>query len=116
MDCGKIGSEYFVPSLAFYAEAKYFNTCLNRKISLSSDGFLKNCPSFKNNFGHIAQKSILDTINDQNFKKYWTIRKDEVQVCCNCEFRYVCSDCRVFIVHEENPFSKPSKCKYNPLH
>jgi len=32
----------------------------------------------------------------------------------DCEFRYICTDCRVFIQEDTDILSKPLKCKYNP--
>ena len=32
----------------------------------------------------------------------------------DCEFRYICTDCRVFIQEDANILSKPLKCNYNP--
>jgi hypothetical protein len=48
------------------------------------------------------------------FKDAWSINKDEILVCRDCEFRYICSDCRVFIEDPHNIYSKPAKCKYDP--
>jgi len=31
-----------------------------------------------------------------------------------CEFRYICTDCRAFLVDPRDSRSKPLKCGYNP--
>ena len=49
-----------------------------------------------------------------DFKKYWFINKDQIAVCKDCEFRYICTDCRAYIENPEDMYSKPLKCAYNP--
>jgi len=39
--------------------------------------------------------------------------KDKIDVCKDCEYRYACLDCRCFRMNEDI-YSKPKKCKYNP--
>jgi len=57
-------------------------------------------------------------INKRGFKKYWKVTKDIIEVCKDCEFRHVCTDCRAYT--ERTKFnngidlSKPLKCGYNP--
>ncbi len=52
--------------------------------------------------------------NESSFKQYWSIKKDQIDTCKVCEFRYMCTDCRVFIENSDDLYSKPSKCNYNP--
>ena len=32
----------------------------------------------------------------------------------DCEFRYICTDCRAYVEDPEDILSKPLKCGYNP--
>ena len=48
------------------------------------------------------------------FKKYWNITKDEISTCKDCEFRYICTDCRSYTESPEDYYSKPLKCGYSP--
>ncbi len=64
------------------------------------------------NYGSINKISIEEIIKTENFKKFDKITKDQIKVCKDCEFRYICTDCRVFV--EGNIHSKPLKCNYNP--
>lgn len=113
-DCGCIDPRYFPVELQHVAEARQFNTCLNRKLSVDINGYVKNCPSMDHHFGHISEISPEAIMEHPEFQKYWTIRKDEIDVCRDCEFRYVCTDCRCFTMNPENLYSQPSKCTYNP--
>ena len=114
LSCGMISSDYFVSNIEFYSESQFFNTCLNRKVSICADGEIKNCPSMPTSFGNISNTNIIDAINKPGFKKYWNINKDKIHVCKDCEFRYICTDCRAYVEDPEDILSKPLKCGYNP--
>lgn len=111
-DCGCISPTYFVPTINHITESISFNNCLNKKIAIDSSGLIKNCPSMKESYGHINNTTLKSVIKLRGFQKLWTIRKDVVDVCKDCEFRYICSDCRAFTMSDE--FSKPKKCNYDP--
>jgi SPASM domain peptide maturase of grasp-with-spasm system len=112
--CGSICNEYFSTNIMTYFESKKHNSCLNQKIAIDKDGNIKNCLSLKENFGNIDNSSLPKVISNDNFRKYWNISKDDINVCKNCEFRYVCTDCRAFVEDPENILSKPLKCGYDP--
>ena len=65
-------------------------------------------------YGNIKNTSLLKVINHEDFKKYWGITKDQIIGCRDCEFRYICTDCRAYTENPENIYSKPLKCGYNP--
>jgi len=35
-------------------------------------------------------------------------------VCKDCEFRYVCTDCRAYRADAEDLYSKRARCSYDP--
>lgn len=113
-DCGKIDKDKFVINQPFYLESQSCNTCLNKKIAIDFEGNIKNCPSMKHDYGCIKNKSLEDVISEPKFKTPWFIKKDEIEICSDCEFRHMCLDCRAFTDNPENPYSKPSTCGYNP--
>ena len=114
--CGFVGSNYFTVNQSFFYESLQYNTCLNKKISIDRFGNVKNCPAMSFEFCNILdnEQSLLEIVLEKEFQKYWTISKDEILICKDCEFRYICPDCRVFIQDKEDVFSKPIKCNYNP--
>lgn len=109
--CGIISPDFFVSSIPVYTEGQKYNTCLNRKIAIDSNGNIKNCPTMSRSFGNISKETLKNALNKKGFKKYWEVTKDSINVCKDCEFRYVCTDCRAFV---ENKYDKPLKCGYNP--
>ena len=66
-------------------------------------------------FGNVKTKLLKDVLNDQSFKELWHINKDIINKCKDCEFRYVCSDCRAFTEIPEDIYSPPLKCGYDPV-
>ncbi|MGD9493528.1 MAG: grasp-with-spasm system SPASM domain peptide maturase [Bacteroidales bacterium] len=111
--CGVIDESMFILDYENYTLSKNFNSCLYKKLSIDSNGFIKNCPAMKHNYGHIRNINIEDVINLPEFQKWWQIKKDDIEVCKDCELRYFCHDCRAYTLNN-NIYGKPSKCKYNP--
>ena len=112
--CGSISRDYFSLNIETYMESVFHNSCLNRKISIDAEGNIKNCPSMKESYGNIKDTTLAEAIEKPGFKKYWDINKDKIHVCRDCEFRYICTDCRAYVEDPEDILSKPLKCGYNP--
>jgi SPASM domain peptide maturase of grasp-with-spasm system len=112
--CGIINSKFFTLNIESFTEAKNHNSCLNRKISIDVDGNIKNCPSMPQSFGNVKTGTLQEALDHPDFKKYWNVTKDQIAVCKDCEFKYVCTDCRAYIENPEDLHSKPLKCGYNP--
>ena len=116
--CGLVSLNYFNTNLPKIIESLNHNSCLNRKLSIDKEGNIKNCPSMPQNFGNIKDTSLEEALNHPDFKKYWNVTKDMIQVCKDCEFRHICTDCRAYTerTHFEGDIdlSKPLKCGYNP--
>ncbi len=112
--CGVISPFHFSNNMAAFFESKHHNTCLHRKISIDAEGYIKNCPSMAENFGNIKDTTLKEALEKPGFKKYWNIKKDDIAVCKDCEFRYICTDCRAYIENPDDVYSKPLKCGYNP--
>lgn len=112
--CGIISQEYFFTNIKLFSESQQHNTCLNKKLSIDSRGNIKNCPSMAASFGNIKDTTLVEALNKPDFKKYWNIKKDQISVCKDCEFRHICTDCRAYIEDSDNQYSKPLKCGYDP--
>jgi len=112
--CGIIDPSLFVFNVDTFSESQRFNTCLNKKISIDTEGEIKNCPSMLLTYGNIRNKSIEDIASDDGFQSYWHMKKDDIDDCKVCEFRHVCTDCRAYTIDHEKGLGKPKKCKYDP--
>lgn len=112
--CGAVSPNYFgYENMGLLNEGKKFNNCLNRKIAIDSKGFIKNCPSMIENYGHIETTHLNKALNQSGFKKYWSITKNQIDICKDCEYRDVCVDCRAY-TQDSAKLGKPAKCNYDP--
>ncbi|MCY0977976.1 grasp-with-spasm system SPASM domain peptide maturase [Chryseobacterium wangxinyae] len=117
--CGAIDLKYFNTNLPKVLEAINHNSCLHKKISIDINGNIKNCPSMSQNFGNIQDIKLENALDNPEFKKYWNLTKDRIEICKDCEFRYICTDCRAYTEQTKTntkglDISKPLKCGYNP--
>ena len=81
---------------------------------IDSSGYIKNCPSMEQHYGHISYTSLISVANKSQFKLFWDISKDKIEVCKDCEFRHICTDCRAYTLSDKSIYAKPSKCSYDP--
>jgi len=112
--CGVFDERFFAVTTELFTESQHHNTCLNRKISIDVTGEIKNCPSMEESFGNIRVTTLEEALATKGFTKYWNIKKDQISVCKDCEFRHICTDCRGFLEDPEDIYSKPLKCGYDP--
>jgi SPASM domain peptide maturase of grasp-with-spasm system len=112
--CGQINRSSFNLNTEMFIESKYHNSCLNQKISVDNKGEIRNCPSMPESFGNVKNSLLKDALRKESFKKYWFLTKDSITTCKDCEFRYICMDCRAFVENPVDVYSKPLKCGYNP--
>ena len=113
-DCGHVCKSMLVINPKMYTESLQYNSCLNRKVSIDKDGNIKNCPSMDFSFGNIETDKIKDIVVSDDFKSNWELSKDKIEVCPDCELRYMCTDCRAYTTKPGQNNSKPLKCGYDP--
>ncbi|WP_299177616.1 grasp-with-spasm system SPASM domain peptide maturase, partial [uncultured Chryseobacterium sp.] len=94
--CGKVNVDYFNTNLSKVLEAINHNSCLYKKIGIDIEGNIRNCPAMPKSFGNIRETSLEEALNHKDFKEYWNLTKDKIEVCKDCEFRYICTDCRAY--------------------
>lgn len=112
--CGQVHPGFFAVTLGNLTEARAHNSCLNRKISVDARGCIRNCPSMPRAFGNVRDTSLHAALAQAEFRAPWGITKDQVETCRDCEFRYVCTDCRAYVREGGGPLAKPAKCTYDP--
>lgn len=112
--CGIVDKSYLTQNIYHVTEAIHHNTCLHKKLFIDKDGNIKNCPFSEQIFGNILSDDIEKIIQTASFTQLWNITKDEIKVCKDCEFRYICTDCRVFTKNKNDIYSQPANCHYNP--
>ncbi|MEM6721854.1 MAG: grasp-with-spasm system SPASM domain peptide maturase [Bacteroidota bacterium] len=90
------------------------NGCLFKKLTIDKMGNIKNCPKMTKTYGNVKEKRIKEVMQQKSYQKLWNVKKDDIAICKDCEFRYNCSDCRAFTQNTDDEHSKPLKCGYNP--
>lgn len=92
-----------------------FNSCWGDTISITTDGKIRPCIHSLIEIGHI--ESDLQNIDSliEKMQPYWEYNKDKVERCRDCEFRYVCFDCREIAMRKSGEMnSRNPLCDYNP--
>lgn len=108
-----ISKKSFCPSLDFFTEAQSHNPSLNRKISIDRFGSIKNYLSHEKIYGNIQIDKLSTIIKTEQFTSMWYINNDSIEVCKECQYRYICfsnSD----IEEKNNTFYKKQMCNFNP--
>ncbi|MCH2229655.1 MAG: grasp-with-spasm system SPASM domain peptide maturase [Crocinitomicaceae bacterium] len=108
-NCGNIHPNYFSHTKKHILKSMNFNSCLYKKIGVDIQGNIKNCPSISTSIGHIESLELINNVQLET--EYWNIKKDDIEICNGCEFRYICNDCRVQVKHKKG---RPLTCNYNP--
>jgi SPASM domain peptide maturase of grasp-with-spasm system len=114
LSCGEVAPDYFSLTVDHFTEALHFNTCLNRKLSIAADGEIKSCPVMPHSLGNVRDTQLAAAARHPVLVQLGRITKDQIDVCRDCEFRYICTDCRAFTREAGNLYSKPAKCAYDP--
>jgi SPASM domain peptide maturase of grasp-with-spasm system len=112
--CGEVHPTYFTSTVEGFAEAHAHNSCLNRKLSVDQHGEIRNCPSLPDSYGNAATTPLRAALERPEFRRLWSVTKDQVETCRDCEFRYVCTDCRAYVEASAHAHPKPAKCAYDP--
>ena len=97
------------------------HSCLLGKITITDTGDVLPCIFSRSQIvGNVKKGDSLKTIvAKKKLQKVWRITKDNVLVCQDCEYRYVCFDCRPLsgtsAQGRSSYFHAPyPRCTYNP--
>ena len=100
-------------SLQRRSEANNFNLALNRKICVDSNGRIKNYIGHERIFGNIEINSLRSIVELEDFQYIWNVNNDMIEVCKDCQFRYICPDNSNILI-KDNKFYKLQTCNFNP--
>lgn len=96
------------------------HNCLAGKITITETGDILPCIFSRNQvIGNVTSRGLRDVLVSSKLKTIWHSTKDNVLVCQDCEYRYVCFDCRP--ISEAMADGKADylqapypRCTYNP--
>lgn len=93
------------------------NSCWQGKINITCDGYVSPCIMGENfidkNF-NLKRNSLAAILNDYLIPKFWSLSRDKIEICKDCEYRYVCKDCRPMCIENNNIHNRGKLCTYNP--
>jgi SPASM domain peptide maturase of grasp-with-spasm system len=104
----------FSINIEIFTEAQKHNLYFNRKLAIDNHGNFKNHLKSSRSFGNLKTNKISDVLQNNEFTKPWFISKELIEVCKDCEFRYVCVDDRLDLIKTQSGYSYNSECQYNP--
>lgn len=85
----------FSASPEFFKRSIDGNNCLTGKVTVTDTGDVLPCIFSRGKVvGNIFKEGSLEKVLEGQIKQIWEITKDDVLVCQDCEYRYVCFDCR----------------------
>ena len=71
------------------------HSCLLGKLTITDNGDVLPCIFSRNlAVGNVLSASLHEVVVGQKLETIWRSTKDDVLVCQDCEYRYVCFDCR----------------------
>ena len=98
-----------------YFYNQQFNPCWGNKLAIDVQGDLKPCLWSTSIIGNINKDDVKNLIFSGKLDYFWELSKDKFEVCKECEFRYLCPDCRVITLKETGSINyKTAYCRYNP--
>ncbi len=119
--------EYYTPRLItqpeFRVSAKEImhnlrgNPCLQGKLVVTERGGVYPCIFDRyRQVGNVLQQTLGEIIQSEVLEAVWRMSKRDIFVCKDCEFRYVCNDCRpLAAAFNGGDYLAPFPyCAYNP--
>lgn len=116
--------EYSLPihylTIGSFLEAQEHNLFFNKTLFIDKNGCISNTITSEKselNINQLNSKNIRRQVeNSDVLQKYWEAKKDNTDVCKECEFRYQCLDARIPEKREsDDMWFHKKECEYNPF-
>lgn len=85
-----ISVENFSINVKLFSEAMHFNLGLNKKVTITQKGEIKNYINHERTFGNVNTNTIQDIISSTEFQEKWILNNDKIEKCKECKYRYCC--------------------------
>ena len=94
--------------------AAFHNSCWFSKLAICEDGTVLPCVFERDTvLGNIRKQQLADILNSEKLHNCWNYSMDKVKMCCKCEFRFACRDCRPLASASGCQDAKNPRCTYN---
>lgn len=98
-----------------FDELEHHNTCWYGKLVVCENGDVLPCVFERNiKCGNVKENKLEEILRSESLRRCWEFDLSKVDVCCECEYRYACKDCRPMAIAAGNLFGKNPRCLYNP--
>ena len=104
----------FLLNINGFLESQEYNLFYNRRVFIDNDNNIKHSIEENEKYGMIKNQNLIEIISNNEFKKLWGISKNQIEVCKDCEYRYICPDNRIPIVKGKDLYYHLTDCNYNP--
>ncbi len=105
-------NDFVINQYAYYESLKY-NLYFNRKIYVDNFGNIKHGFSDINNYGNLKNNKLETLAKSKSFNELLLINKNQIKVCKDCEFKYICPDQRI-PKKINNSYYHETICNYDP--
>lgn len=93
------------------------HSCFSRFLDVTEDGEVFPCIMGRDLvLGNVLEEPLYSILRKPQVEAIRRLNKDKIETCKDCEFRYVCFDCRpIAKFHGDgNLYAKPNECYYDP--
>jgi radical SAM protein with 4Fe4S-binding SPASM domain len=104
----------FLLNIDGFLESQKYNLFYNRRIFIDNENNIKHSIEENEKYGMIKNQNLIEIISNNEFKKLWGISKNQIEVCRDCEYRYICPDNRIPVEKGKDLYYHLTDCNYNP--
>jgi len=110
--------ERMVITMTLFCESQSRHNYFNRKLHIAKDGAIGNAPETSGRFGNMNDirdgQEMIAIVERPEFQTYWRVSKEMIDVCKECEFRFMCMDNRIPQPRASETWFHEKECPYNP--
>jgi radical SAM protein with 4Fe4S-binding SPASM domain len=105
----------FLPERRQFDSNHCWNSCWFGKAAITAEGEVLPCVFERELVAGNLSEHSLEWIVHNGLRPYWELTRDKVSVCRDCEYRYICQDCRPWAYgYTGDLYAKTPTCTYNP--
>lgn len=105
----------FAADRARFDHNHHWNPCWAGKLAVAPNGDFMPCVMGRAEVvGNARADTLAGVLAGPGLRRLWGLTKDTIAVCRDCEYRYVCGDCRPLAAAESGPAGRTARCTYDP--
>lgn len=108
-------SPIFAANRDDYEHNRLWNPCWAGKLNIINNGDVIPCIMGRTEVsGNVKDQSLREILDSPKLASLWGLTKDQIEVCKDCEYRYVCGDCRPLAIARGDLHGSMPRCTYDP--